>query len=559
MFIPFGFYQGATEDGVTPLLDLYGTNAIAAYSMRLLSSTYAGDCLQVERSSDSATQDIGFVDGYLDTAAMLSFIGVHDGRVSIWYDQSGEGKDLDVGLYTLPLIVNAGTLVTNPDNSKAGLYSDTNLVQLRTTNKITELQTSGGTFTTANVWRLENRTGDPAAMIYNLDNSSERLLQYRMDTQTTNQDSIRPVIFGNSPFLNAPYFTGPPLQQTVLSSFLRGSTTAKTYLDGVEKVNVTQTARTGQDPRLEIFARENPTGTDNESFTGYIQEFILWDADEATDLSDIEDNINEYWEIYSTSYDTDAQAFFTAVEGGGDVLTTTEKDAVNQLVVDLKADSIWSDILYAYPFVGGTATAHKWNLKDPQDTDAAYRLDFGSVVAHNSSGILGTSNDPNSYGDTHYNPTAAGATGHTIALYINQGLTATPANEYDYGAFQSPNDNMISFGFNNKTTKFVCFDATSYKTSTGGTYTNSVFAGSNDGTNSSIYFNGTSLITSAQNFDPVNINYYLLASNRPGTCITSETGRGMGMAIAYSIGLNGTQHSDLSDAITTCVTSLGRN
>ena len=260
-----------------------------------------------------------------------------------------------------------------------------------------------------------------------------------------------------------------------------------------------------------------------------------------------------------TAYDTDAQAFFTAVEGGGDTLTTTEKDAVNQLVLDLKADSIWNDILYAYPLVGGTATAHKWNLKDPQDTDAAYRVTWGSVMAHNSLGILGTSNDPDSYGDTHYNPTAASATGHTIAMYVNQGLVATPANEYDYGAFQSPNDNMISFGFNNKTAKFVCFDATSYKTSTGGTYTNSVFAGSNDGTNSSIYQNGTSLVTSAQNFDPVNINYYLLASNRTGTGITSETGRGIGMAIAYDIGLNGTQHSDLSDAITTCVTSLSRN
>jgi hypothetical protein len=291
MFIPFGFYQGATEDGVTPLLDLYGTNAIAAYSMRLLSSTYAGDCLQVERSSDSATQDIGFVNGYLDTAAMLSFIGVNDGRVSIWYDQSGEGKDLDVGLYTLPLIVNAGTLVTNPDNSKAGLYSDTNLVQLRVTDRIAELQTSGGIFTTANVWRLENRTGDAAAMIYNLDNSSERLLQYRMDTQTTTQDSIRPIIFGNSPFFVGPYFIGPPLQQTVLTSFLRGSTTAKSYLDGVEKVNETTTARTGQDPRLEIFARENPTGTDNESCSGYIQGFIFWGGDESRVISVIDGNI----------------------------------------------------------------------------------------------------------------------------------------------------------------------------------------------------------------------------------------------------------------------------
>ena len=258
------------------------------------------------------------------------------------------------------------------------------------------------------------------------------------------------------------------------------------------------------------------------------------------------------------AYDTDAQAFFTAVAGGGDTLTTTEKDAVNQLVIDLKADSIWSDILYAYPLVGGTATAHKWNLKDPQDTDAAYRVTWGSVMAHNSLGILGTSNDPDSYGDTYYNPSTAGATEHTIAMYFNQGLVATPANEYDYGAFRSGDDNMISFGFNNKTTMFACFDSTAYKTSTGGTYTNSVFAGSNDGTNTSLYQNGTNLTTQSQPFDPVNINYYLLASNRTAGS-SSETGRGIGMAIAYSVGLDSTEHSNLSTAITDYVTSLSRN
>ena len=258
------------------------------------------------------------------------------------------------------------------------------------------------------------------------------------------------------------------------------------------------------------------------------------------------------------AYDTDAQAFFTAVAGGGDTLTTTEKDAVNQLVLDLKADSIWSDILYAYPLVGGTATAHKWNLKNPLDTNAAYRVTWGSVMTHNSLGIIGTSNNANSYGDTHYNPSAASATGHTIAMYFNQGLTATPANEYDYGAYQNPDDNMISFGFNNKTTMYACFDSTAYKTSTSGTYTKSVYAGSNNGTNTSIYQNGSQLTTAAQPFDGVNINYYLLASNRTvGT--DGETGRGIGIAIAYSVGLDSTEHSNLSTAITDYVTSLSRN
>ena len=258
------------------------------------------------------------------------------------------------------------------------------------------------------------------------------------------------------------------------------------------------------------------------------------------------------------AYDTDAQAFFTAVAGGGDTLTTTEKDAVNQLVLDLKADSIWSNILYAYPLVGGTATSHKWNLKNPLDTDAAYRVTWGSVMAHNSLGILGTSNNPSSYGDTHYNPSLAGATEHTIAMYINQGLTATPVNEYDYGAYRAPNDNMMTLGFNNKTQIWGCFQSTSYKKASSGTYTKSCIATSNDGTNTTIYQNGSQLLTAAQGFSPPNLSYYLLASNRIGT-ITAETGRGTGIAIAYSVGLSSTEHSDLNTAITDYVTSLSRN
>ena len=83
-------------------------------------------------------------------------------------------------------------------------------------------------------------------------------------------------------------------------------------------------------------------------------------------------------------FDPDAQAFFTAVTNGGDTLTTTEENAVNQLVLDLKANSQWTIAKFIYPLVGGTATSHKWNLKDPQDTDAAFRVTWGSNMAHNS-------------------------------------------------------------------------------------------------------------------------------------------------------------------------------
>ena len=71
------------------------TPAAAAYSIRQLSSAYGGFALQVRRSSDNTTQDIGFTaGGDLDTASLKTFVGGGNGYVTIWYDQSGNGKNL---------------------------------------------------------------------------------------------------------------------------------------------------------------------------------------------------------------------------------------------------------------------------------------------------------------------------------------------------------------------------------------------------------------------------------------------------------------------------------
>ena len=58
----------------TPLLDTY-SGAAAAYSLRLLDSTYTGSAIRVRRSSDNTEQDIGFnVFGELDTVSLGGFL-----------------------------------------------------------------------------------------------------------------------------------------------------------------------------------------------------------------------------------------------------------------------------------------------------------------------------------------------------------------------------------------------------------------------------------------------------------------------------------------------------
>lgn len=111
------YYRLISSMSKTPpyvgLLDTY-TSANMAFSMFKLRTAYSGNCLSVRRSSDNTEQDIGFVNNYLDTTSLLSFVGVGDGFVVKWYDQSGNARDLSRTTSALaqPQIVSSGALIT---------------------------------------------------------------------------------------------------------------------------------------------------------------------------------------------------------------------------------------------------------------------------------------------------------------------------------------------------------------------------------------------------------------------------------------------------------------
>jgi hypothetical protein len=129
------------------------------------------------------------------------------------------------------------------------------------------------------------------------------------------------------------------------------------------------------------------------------------------------------------SLDPDAEAFLTAAA----ITDPTITSAIDTLVVQLKADGIWSKMKALYPFVGGTASTHKFNLKNPLDTDAAFRLVFNGGVTHSANGAQG--NGTNGYFDTFLNPSIVfdSASGGSMFTYIRNN-TQTGV---DLGAFQS--------------------------------------------------------------------------------------------------------------------------
>jgi hypothetical protein len=73
----------------TLLLDLYGDNIEAAYSLRKLRAGYTGAAIRVRRTPDNTEQDIGFdSNGDLDTSALTTFVGSGSAHIQTWYDQS---------------------------------------------------------------------------------------------------------------------------------------------------------------------------------------------------------------------------------------------------------------------------------------------------------------------------------------------------------------------------------------------------------------------------------------------------------------------------------------
>ncbi len=78
-----------------------------AFSFRKVVKDYIGSAIRVRRISDNAEQDIGFdVSGNLDSASYTAFQGGSSLRLTIWYDQSGNGYNATQPTTTLQPTIN---------------------------------------------------------------------------------------------------------------------------------------------------------------------------------------------------------------------------------------------------------------------------------------------------------------------------------------------------------------------------------------------------------------------------------------------------------------------
>jgi hypothetical protein len=98
-----------------------------------------------------------------------------------------------------------------------------------------------------------------------------------------------------------------------------------------------------------------------------------------------------------TVSDADAQAFVT----NAGIVDQVEANAINNLVIGMKADGLWTKIKAVYPFVGGTSTSTSYNLRNT----AQYQISWNGGWTWNSNGVTG--NGVNGWGNTGLVPNSA--------------------------------------------------------------------------------------------------------------------------------------------------------
>jgi len=254
----------------TPLLDTY-SGAAAAYSLRLLDSTYTGALVNVWNGTSYA--DIyPNVFGELDTVALAAHCGSNDGFIRYWYDQSG----------------NTNTAAQTTTANMPKIYDGT-------TGVVTENGLAAMTITNGQGFTLSSGIGastNKYAFIVHAVDSADTSWSFFGDSTAVEviplaQDGNTGTSLASAGFLpiNAIYKDGSALSVTTRDDLHAAYTSAGQSLtvmdfEGSAGIGIMFNRGGGRD------------------YSGTAQAVIIYDADKSANRTNIEDNINTFYSIY---------------------------------------------------------------------------------------------------------------------------------------------------------------------------------------------------------------------------------------------------------------------
>lgn len=304
------FHSNMMMDGVAAaaasnkLLDDLTAQPYVAYSLRKIDKDYSGSAIRVRRASDSTEQDIGFTSGGdLDTSSLGTFCSGTTGYVAKWYDQSGNGINLEQSTAAnQPKIYESGATLTDGDSSKPAIYFGTASDDwfLITPSSGTTFSHSGNS--TVTVWVVANPDT----------NSSSKYPRFASlaATSTGNDwDSNSRFAFmsGDAGSNNVSYYAVAARAtkswsgtSTLTAACTRDGNTTYTYLN-----NSASTAHTGLDSTnfsisfLRVGCQvAGDTGLYGSAFAGHMHEVMYWKSViSSTDRSTLQSDQGTYYSI----------------------------------------------------------------------------------------------------------------------------------------------------------------------------------------------------------------------------------------------------------------------
>lgn len=289
----------ASQGGFVGLLDTY-SGAAAAYSLRLLRSTYTGSAIRVRRASDNTEQDIGFVNNELDTSTLTSFCSGTNGFVKTWYDQSGNANDAsNTTASQQPQIVSSGSVIII--NSKPAVqFNNANRNNLDVSSNF---WTYTGDSTVFHTSRNRNSGSNQYGSVISYYEAAYQSLglQWQQFPNTTTQATTD---------IYAPGGMATSGTQSVNTQYLvtfqwQNWSTHKTNGDTIIAINGVNQSLTAYGSNPSSWANNGVTkigtfdGQPSGSFLGDIQEIVIYtSALSSADINGAEQNINDFYSIY---------------------------------------------------------------------------------------------------------------------------------------------------------------------------------------------------------------------------------------------------------------------
>jgi hypothetical protein len=246
-----------------------------------------------------------------------------------------------------------------------------------------------------------------------------------------------------------------------------------------------------------------------------------------------------------TVSDADAQAFVTAAN----IQDQVEANAINNLVIGMKADGLWTKMKAVYPFVGGSSTSNSYNLRNT----AQYQLSFSGGATHNSNGYTG---GVNGYANTGLNPNTAFSTNDSMHLSLYS-RTNNDLGGLDFGGLNASAVTGLYARFSNNAYAYINGGS---GVLTGNTNSTGFYVGTRTASNVlKLFKSGTQLGSTytGANGARLDLNAFLGAVNVSGSP-TYYTQRNYAFA-SIGDGLSDTDATNLNTRVTTFQTALNRN